>query len=459
MARRVIRREAIVLVVAASVAVAGAAAYYFSRATTLTLAVAPQGGTELALFQAYADALKAGNKDIRLKILSFDGVRESAEALKTRKVDLAVVRPDVALPGNGLTLAVLREQAVLVITPEASGIKTMPALAGRRLGFIAQRVADKALITGLLEHDGLSLVDPESGAAVPDDTVGLVGLEEKSLAAAFAEKRIDAVVVVTTPTTPAARRIVGLVAQASPDHDARLIGVQDAVALNQRNPKLATVTIPAGLFGGNPKMPAEDVTTVGASYRLMARANLPRSVAASVTQHLFEMRAGLAETNPAANAIRAPRYETTADATSAKLPIHPGAIDYFEREQESFIERYETWIYLVAFFGGGVGSILAWLRQRFSRLRRERLEVATERLLDIRDQARTTTEAARLAELADEVDGLASDIARFALHRHAEARTMNAAKIAIEAARSTVMRNAALLDSRQSPTPRANAVD
>ncbi|GEO99172.1 TAXI family TRAP transporter solute-binding subunit [Methylobacterium haplocladii] len=459
MARRVIRREAIVLVVAAALAVAGGAAYYFSRATTLTLAVAPQGGTEPALLQAYADAVRAANKDIRLKILSFDGVSESAEALKTRRADLAVVRPDVALPGNGLTLAVLREQAVLVVTPDASGIKTMPELAGKRLGFIAQRIADKALIARVLEHDGLSLMDTPPDATIPIDAVALVALEEKDLAAAFSEKRIDAVVVVTTPTTPAAKRIVGLVARASPDRDARLIGVQDAAALSQRNPKLATVTIPAGLFGGTPKIPAEDVTTVGASYRLMARANLSRSVAASVTQHLFEMRAALAETSPAANAVRAPHYETTADATSATLPIHPGAIDYFEREQESFIERYETWIYLVAFFGGGIGSILAWLKQRLSRVRRERIEVATERLLDIRDQARATADPGRLAALADEVDGLASDIARFTLHRHAEARTINAAKIAIEAARSTVMRHVAARESRQTSTASAHDVD
>nr|WP_210302130.1 TAXI family TRAP transporter solute-binding subunit [Methylobacterium brachythecii] len=454
-----IRREAFILVLAAVVAVVGIAALYFSRATTLTVAVAPKGGTEPALLQAYAEALKARNKDVRLKILAFDGVRESAEALRDRKADLAVVRPDIALPANGLTLAILREQAVIILTPEASGIAAMPDLAGKRLGFIAQRSADKALISELLEHDGITAADVPEGQAVPEDSVALVGLEERDLAAALSEKRIDAVVTVTTPTTPAARRIVGIVRQASPDNRVRVIGEQDTAALAEQMPKLSTVTIPAGLFGGNPRVPAEDVMTVGASYRLMARDSLSRSVAASVTQHLFEMRGGLADTHPAANAIHAPAYESTAEATSAKLPIHPGAIDYFEREQESFIERYETWIYLVAFFGGGVGSILAWLRQRLSRVRRERIAVATERLLEIRDEAGETTEPARLTALADEIDGLAADIARFALHRYAEARTMSAATIAIEAARATVMRKARIPDARQSSITRVQAVD
>ncbi|MCE4222438.1 ABC transporter substrate-binding protein [Methylobacterium sp. C25] len=450
-----IRREALFLVLAAAVAVASFTTFYATRATTLKVAVAPKGGTEPALLQAYAEALRARNKDIRLKILPFDGVRESAEALRTKAVDLAVVRPDISLPENGLTLAVLREQAVLVITPEASGIAAMPDLAGKRLGFIAQRTADKTLISELLEHDGITV----AAEPVPVDGVALIGLEEKDLATALSEKRIDAVVTVTTPTTPAARRIVGIVRQASPDNQVRLIGEQDTAALAERMPKLSAVTIPAGLFGGNPRLPAEDITTIGATYRLMARDSLSRSVAASVTQHLFEMRGGLAASNSAANAIRAPAYETTAEATSAKLPIHPGAIDYFEREQESFIERYETWIYLIAFFGGGIGSILAWLRQRLSRVRRERIEVATERLLEIRDQAGEASEPARLTALADEIDGLAAEVARFALHRHVEARTMGAATIAIETARATLMRKASPLDARQASMLGARNVD
>ena len=50
------------------------------------------------------------------------------------KADLAVVRPDVSMPGNGLTLAVLRRLAAFVVAPAQSGIKDFPDLAARRLG-------------------------------------------------------------------------------------------------------------------------------------------------------------------------------------------------------------------------------------------------------------------------------------------------------------------------------------
>lgn len=436
-------REFWILVLALLLAGAAGLIFYLSRATTLTIGVAPSGGTEPALLRAYAEALSTRKTGVRLKVVPFDGVRESAEALEARKVDLAVVRPDVALPANGLTLAILREQAVLVGAPEASGIAAFPDLNGRRLGVLAARGTDRALIVQIGAYYGLDIPDAAPAGPLDAGSVALVPMDEADLAKALTEKRIDAVLMLTTPTTPAARRIVGIVQGASQDGKISLFGVPDAAALIARSPRLQAVTVPAGLFNGDPRLPAEELSSVGTSYRLMARATLSRSVAAEVTQHLFEMRGRLAQTVPAADTVAAPAYETTAEATGARLPIHPGALDYYEREQESFIERYETWIYLFAFLGGGIGSALAWLQQRLSRIRRERIEVVTERLLGIRSRARKATEPGALDALATEIDDLAASIARHALRRPAEARTMSAAIIAIDAARSTVRRAAA----------------
>lgn len=417
-----------------------AAGFHLTRATPLTIAVAPNGGTEPALLRAYADELARRKLGIRLKVVAFGGVRESAEALRTGKADLAVVRPDVSMPGNGLTLAVLRELAAFVAAPGASEVKTVPDLAGKRLGMLASRTADRTLLRDLLVHHGLQLVSDAPADGVVGKTVTLVPVEEADVAAALRDGRIDVMALVTTPASPAARRLVGLVAEAGEAGEVALIGFPDAAALLARWPRLQPVTVPAALYGGSPRLPAEDVATVGSSYRLMARASLSRGVAAEVTQHLFEMRAALAETVPAAEYVSHPDYEDTADATSARLPIHPGAIDYYEREQETFIERYESWIYLVAILGGTLGSTAAWLRQRLGRIRRERIEVATTRLLELRSVARRETDRGRLDAMAAEVDDLAASIARHALNRPTEPRTLGAANVAIEAARSTVKR-------------------
>jgi TRAP-type uncharacterized transport system substrate-binding protein len=431
------RPERIFLVTSLVLTIAAAVALYLLQATTLTIAVAPRDGTEPALIRAYAEALKSTQKGVRLRILPFDDVRESAKALEQGKADLAVVRPDVDLPANGLTLAILRDQAMLIASPAPSGITTFPGLARKRLGIVAHRDADLWLLKSLMGYYGLTLQEGAAAGPVPAGQVRLVPLAEEDLAGAFAEKRIDAVVAVIAPAAPMALRLVATVQAASRTRKVAFVGVEDGPAIIERLPRLQAVTVPAGLFGGSPKVPEDEVKTVGASYRLMARASMSRTVAADVTQHLFELRSRLSDATPAADYVAAPAYETTAEATSARLPIHPGAIDYYEREQQGFIERYGDWIYLLAVLGGGFGSALAWLRQRLRRLRRERIDVVMDRLLEILAEARRA-DAAGLDALTGEVDTLAADVVRYTRERETDTRTMAAVMIAIETARSTI---------------------
>ncbi len=150
---------------------------------------------------AYADELARRKLAVRLKVVAFGGVRESAEALRDGKADLAVVRPDVALPGNGLTLAVLRELAAWSWL-QCSGIKTIPDSRasdwvcwpdGRRIGRCCE-ISSPTMVLKLL-------TDPPT-IAVGGKSVALVPVEESDVAAAFRDGRIDAMALVTTPNPP-----------------------------------------------------------------------------------------------------------------------------------------------------------------------------------------------------------------------------------------------------------------
>ena len=70
--------------------------------TRLTVAVNKQDNEETEVLVAYAHALDEQKKDIRFRIQKFNGYRETAEALERGTVDLALVRPDVLYPANGL---------------------------------------------------------------------------------------------------------------------------------------------------------------------------------------------------------------------------------------------------------------------------------------------------------------------------------------------------------------------
>ncbi|WP_162560778.1 hypothetical protein [Methylobacterium durans] len=64
--------------------------WYFASPTAFTVAVGPTGSTEMRLIQAFADAPAEQRKDVRLRIVPFSDVRQSAEALHQKKVDLAI---------------------------------------------------------------------------------------------------------------------------------------------------------------------------------------------------------------------------------------------------------------------------------------------------------------------------------------------------------------------------------
>ncbi|MFG5118907.1 TAXI family TRAP transporter solute-binding subunit [Methylorubrum sp. POS3] len=449
------RREWLFVLLALGFAAVAGLVVTLSRPTVLAVAVGPRDGAEAALIEAYAKALVRNHEDVRLQVTAHDDVRDSAVALQKNHADLAVVRPDVLLPDNGLTLAILHDEALVVAAPEAAEIESFSDLSTRRLGVVVRHDADLSFVTNLLDfYDFKRAGEAELAAAEPlaAGRVGLVPLKATEVTQALETKRVDAVAVIASPTAKATLGMLRAVEAASPDRKIALVGVPDGKAITQRLPELQTVTLSAGTFGGRPKRPEEDVETVGVSYRLMARGAVSRVAVASVVQHLFEWRSRLAAVAPIANAMKAPDYDTTVTATSARLPNHPGAVDYFEREQQTFLDRYEDWIYLFAFFGGTLGSGVAWLGQRLARKRRERIDVVLDRLLDILAEAREARTVEVLDALTRETDSLISDVVRQARERAIDSRMISALILAIDAV------NGALDDGRRMLDPASAAV-
>ncbi|HEX8166666.1 MAG TPA: TAXI family TRAP transporter solute-binding subunit [Beijerinckiaceae bacterium] len=461
-----IRKDKVMLLAALGLAVcAGLAAagyWYFVSPTWLTVAVGPRDGAEERLIRAYAEALAAEKRDIRLRVVAYDGVKESAEALRERKADLAVVRPDVLLPPNGATVAILREEAVILAVPEAKP-EPKPAgkgkgkaaekepdkpetvdvdgLAGKRLGVVSHHQADSPAIASVLAHYEL---------APPDIT--LVPLSRGEVADAFASKRIDALAFVAAPATREAGELVRAAAKAV-DGKVEVIAVGEADALALKTPALTTVTIPAGSLGGRPKIPDEDTKTLAVSYRLMARTDEDRVVISKVAQHLFQMRSRIAQSAPAIHLMKAPETET---ATSAALPNHQGAIDYFMREQRTFMDRYGDWIWIGLFAGGGLSSAFAWITQLFVRKRRELVDKVLDRVLCILSEARAADTVAKLDDLALEIDGLVTHAVRHARRRTTGTKTMTALIVAIDSARSAIAdRRRDLLDDKAAAAEKA----
>lgn len=426
MREAVYRSDKLFLVLALVLALMGIAYAYLTSPTKLKVAVGPAGSAEERLVHAFAQQLKTQKASLRLVTVPVHDVKEAADILDRGKADLAIVRPDVKVPENGLTLAILRDAATIIVTSAESDVKDVASLAGKKLGVVGANEADPGFVTTILRHYDLE-----------PPTVTLVPLGRETATAALKEGRIDALALVAAPTGSLAQNTVREAAQAF-GGAITILPVENPDGITHSSPFLSTVTIPEGIWGGRPKQPSHEVKTVGVAYRLMAHAETDRSTISTLVEYLFQMRSRLAVKTRLANFMRAPEMDSTASATSAMLPNHPGAVDYFERETQSLMDRYGDWIYLGAFFGSGVISVLAWFFQRMRQERRDLMDDALDRLLDILTDARQAETVEALDTLTAEVDDLFRAAVGHARNGQADSRATSAIVLALDGARTAI---------------------
>lgn len=414
------------LIVALLLTSMGVGYAYVTAPTRLTVAVGPAGSADERLLRTFADQLKSQRTGLRLRIVPVADVLAASDALDHGDADLAVVRPDVKMPVDGLSMAVLRDAAVMLIAPHSSGIAELGDLAGKTIGVARGFEADASLLGSILAH--FDLAPP---------AVTIVSLDRGDVVGALTAGKIQAAALIAPPGGLSTAEFIRGISHAF-DGQLAFIPVDTPNVVSQRSPVLSMTTIQAGTWGGRPKQPSEEIKTVGASFRLMARSSVDRGVVSDVLEHLFQMRSRLAVHARSANFMHAPEMDTSASATSATLPNHPGAVDYFQRETQSLMDRYGDWIYLVAFFGSGLASALAWLVQRFRRQRREGIDDVLDRLLAILADARSAVDPARLDELTAEVDDLLSSAIGHARTGIADSRTTTATVLALDGARAAI---------------------
>jgi TRAP-type uncharacterized transport system substrate-binding protein len=446
----------------------GAWAYwYFNFPTWLKVAAAPPGSAEASQIAAYARALEKSEKDIRLKVVPFADVRSSAEAMQRRAVDLALVRPDILHPSNGRTLAILREEVLIVLapqpkaeakppvrTPEAKPPRANPRSAersdnkseakddkgadapkdpnaideagdlfGKRLGVVVRDESDTAVLRAIFESLGF-----------PAQAITLVPLRLDELVAATVPK-ISALAFLATPRSADATKIFEAATKMFEGSDLDLVTFSELAAVTERFPALNEATIPQGALRLNPPLPSEEVKSPSVSYRLLAADHVDRVTASKVTQYLFEMRPFIAQTDPSIHLMKAPDNETI---MTAALPNHRGAADYFNREQQTFMDRYSDLLWLTVFALGGLSSLAAWLVQLFARRRREVVDHVLDRLLCVLGEARAAKSARDLDDLSVEIDGLVTHAVRHVRHRATNTRTMGALTVALNAAHAAI---------------------
>jgi hypothetical protein len=157
------------------------------------------------------------------------------------------------------------------------------------------------------------------------------------------------------------------------------------------------------------------------------------------------LRSRIANATATINLLKAP---DTDSATSAALPVHPGAVDYLNREQLTFMDRWGDWLWLALFAGGGFTSILAWISNLFSQQKRRAVEDILEELSGLLSQARKCLSHEELEYVILRLDEVVRQSIRTTRSGLTNTRTMSAMMLAIDSTRAAIDDRRRMIDQK-----------
>jgi TRAP-type uncharacterized transport system substrate-binding protein len=383
----VLLRTALVAGLVFLIAGAGLFAWrWYSRPTTLTIAVGSLDGEASRMISALASKLAQQKAAVRLSPVEAGTALEAAGVFSSGKVDLAVVRGDVVDPAQAQAVAIVAQSVVLLVVPPGSAITDMAGLKRVAVGVIGGDT-NRRLIKILTDEYGLAQAGVTfRNLALPD------------VRRALESKEVRALLVVMPLSDKYLSMVRGFFppnAKAGPV----LIPLDQAAAIAEKDRAYESYDVPKGTLRGAPPNPADDVTTLRTSFYLVAQKKLDNTVITDLTEALMSARRDLLVEYPLLAQVKAPDIEA-----SAYIPVHPGAATFYNGTQESFLDEWGNIIFLAPMILGGMASILAaawkFLRADAPLTREAALDV----LYELGRRIRVSRTAAELEEIAGKID-------------------------------------------------------
>jgi hypothetical protein len=241
-----------------------AAVFWFVHSApsrTLVLTAGPPGSSFERAAEKYRDILSSNG--VTLKILTSQGSMENLQRLADPefRVDIGFVQAGESDAGGRarlFSLGSVAYQPLLVFYRSAGPVALLSDLAGLRLAIGAEGSGTRALAMTLLETNGIA----------PGGATRLLDLDAEDAAKALLEGRVDAAFLMGDSASGQTMRTL----LRSPG--IRILDFVQADAYTRRFGYLNKLQLPRGSIDFGRDLPPRDVTLIGPSVELVARASL-----------------------------------------------------------------------------------------------------------------------------------------------------------------------------------------
>ena len=379
----------VMLVAGVVILAAGASLFawrWYSKPTTLTIAVGSLDGEASKVVSALASKLAQQKAPVRLSMVEAGSALDAANAFSSGKVDLSVVRGDVGDLSQAQAVAIVAHAVVLLVAPPGSAITDMASLKRAAVGVIGVD-GNRRLIKVLTDEYDLT----RSG-------VTFKNLAPQDVRRALDAKEVRAVLIMI----PLAEKYLALLRGLFPPSAKSgpvLIPIESAGAIAEKDRAYESFDVPKGTLRGSPPNPADDVTTLRTSFYLVAQKKLDNDVIADLTESLMNARRDLIPEYPLLGQIATPDTDA-----SAYIPLHPGAAAFYNGTQESFLDQWGNIIFLTPMILGGLASALAAAWKFLQAGAPPSREEALDALYALGRRIRTSSGLAELDEIEGEID-------------------------------------------------------
>jgi len=229
-------------------------------------------------------------------------------------------------------------------------------------------------------------------------------------------------------------------AASAPGKAPTFIAIDQAEALEQRNPIYDKFEVVEGTFGGAPAKPAQAFDSLSFPEYLVARKTLSDTKVAALSKLIYTARQSLSFRLPGVVKIESP----STDKDAAVL-VHPGADAYLNDNQKSFFDKWGDQIFygllILPIFGSAIAALAGYFKADTG-ARRVRL---LHRLLQAVKKARNAPTIEALDQIETEIDNILGATIRQAERNQLDEMGMMSFSLTIEQARLAVAERRGIL--------------
>lgn len=372
--------------IAVSLAVLGYLAYTAPLQAKLRIGADRANSEHYDMANAIAEIVARVHPNLEFEVVETTGSGENIRLLAKREIDLAILGADAVIRQNALLVAILYPELFQLLVRPNSGINSVKDLTGRRIALPPVTSGQFRAFWFLADHYGLK---PESLEAV-----SMTPVEADN---AIRSGAVDAIFRVAGARNP---EISSLLEKA----ELRLIPIEQGLAIHLRKSSYWAATLPQGAYRGDVPIPANDLPTIAVNQFLVAGRGVPASAIHAITSVLFENKHDLALRMPLADLVTQPSIDK-----GTSIPLHPGALNYYNRERPSLLEEKAEFFAFLMSFAIVFGSIILAAKRYLTDRKKTRIEDYAEELLEVEKSA----EACRtIPELNEQKNRLTKLLAR-----------------------------------------------